>query len=402
MTPDKPDALPGSELLGSSYLSMLRGQYLEALRQREGLVALGKASNHPLVKEADEKTSVTKAALLTEINNIESSVERDLRIAERQEAGESALFDGSRKRAVDLNLKEIEYHRLDRMRDENEKLYSRLLERMKDADLARMLKVNNVRVIDRATDPKAPIRPRAALDILVGLAFGVLLGVAVAWASEQLDSSLKTPDDVEQWLGVTFLGLLPEYESEGSEKEKAKRRSRRKPKSGDDHTPELNVHEEPVSGVAEAARAVRTNLMFINPDRPARVLLITSAAPAEGKTMVACSIAIALAQSGQRVCLVDCDLRRPRMHRIFQRPGAAGVTNVLVGESNVDDIIGDTPVPEPKRRVRRSFAAQSSRRAALGAIQGASAGPVGALRPRDHRQPAPRRRDGRGHHFPPR
>jgi capsular exopolysaccharide synthesis family protein len=171
-----------------------------------------------------------------------------------------------------------------------------------------------------------------------------LLGIAAAWASEQLDSSLKTPDDVEQWLGVTFLGLLPEYESEGSEKEKAKRRSRRKPKSGDDHTPELNVHEEPVSGVAEAARAVRTNLMFINPDRPARVLLITSAAPAEGKTMVACSIAIALAQSGQRVCLVDCDLRRPRMHRIFQRPGTAGVTNVLVGESNVDDIIGDTPV----------------------------------------------------------
>ncbi len=340
---DHPDVLPASELLGSGFLQSLRGQYVEARRQREGLLAEGKAENHPLVKEADQHAAITKAALLAEVHNIEASVERDLQIVEKEQAGEQALFDESRKRAVDLNLKEIEYHRLDRMRDENEKLYSLLLGRMKDEDLARMLNVNNVRVIDRASDPKAPVRPRATVDVLVGLAFGLVLGVAVAWARDVLDSSVKTPDDVEQQLAITFLGLLPEYVREEVKGRKGRVRRPKRPRPGT--TPELIVHDEPLSGIAEAARTIRTNLMFISPDHPCRVMLVSSAAPSEGKTTVACSIAVAFAQGGQRVCLVDCDLRRPRMHRIFDHSGASGLTNVLVGEAPLDEVIKDTPVP---------------------------------------------------------
>jgi capsular exopolysaccharide synthesis family protein len=84
--------------------------------------------------------------------------------------------------------------------------------------------------------------------------------------------------------------------------------------------------------------------MFMNPDRPHRTLLVTSAAPSEGKTTMACSIAIALAQGGQRVCIVDCDLRRPRLHRIFDRAGDAGVTNLLVGQASLDEVIKPTVV----------------------------------------------------------
>jgi succinoglycan biosynthesis transport protein ExoP len=84
--------------------------------------------------------------------------------------------------------------------------------------------------------------------------------------------------------------------------------------------------------------------VFMNPDRPHRKLLVTSAAPAEGKTTVACSIAIALAQGGQRVCIVDCDLRRSRLHRIFNRVGEAGVTNVLVGEATLDEVAKPTGI----------------------------------------------------------
>jgi capsular exopolysaccharide synthesis family protein len=84
--------------------------------------------------------------------------------------------------------------------------------------------------------------------------------------------------------------------------------------------------------------------MFMNPDKPPRKILVTSAAPAEGKTTVACSIAIALAQGGQRVCIVDCDLRRPRIHRIFGRAGDAGVTSVLVGDASIDEVASPTHV----------------------------------------------------------
>src|SRR6185436_15027095 len=148
-------------------------------------------------------------------------------------------------------------------------------------------------------------------------------------------------------LGVTFLGLLPTTEDmDPAPTGRTGRRRRRAPpvQEGVLDAPELIVQARPHSGFAEAARTVRTNLLFTNPDRPYRKLLVTSAAPAECKTTVACSIAIALAQSGQRVCIIDGDLRRPRLHRIFGRSGEAGLTNVLVGESTVDDVAKPTSI----------------------------------------------------------
>jgi capsular exopolysaccharide synthesis family protein len=339
---NSPDQLPSSELLASGYLQSLRLQYEEAVKERDALVAEGKLDNHPLVKRVTERVTDTKSALLAEVKNIKGAVERDLAIATREEAGERALFEASRKQAVDLNMKEIEYHRLDRAREQNEKLFELLLSRMKEADVARMMRVNNIRVVDLASEPKAPIRPRTLVNLGLGILGGLLLGVALGWGREQLDNSLKTPDDLEQRLGVTFLGLLPEMAEEGGDKKGKGRRRRRLPPTS--LLPELIVHEQPLSGVAEAARSIRTNLLFMNPDHPYRKILVSSAAPSEGKTTVACSIAIALAQGGQRVCIVDCDLRRPRIHRIFDRSGDAGVTNVIVGNATVDEVVKPTLV----------------------------------------------------------
>jgi capsular exopolysaccharide synthesis family protein len=207
-----------------------------------------------------------------------------------------------------------------------------------------MMRGNNIRVVDAANQPHLPIRPRVGLTLGIGLFVGLLFGVAIAWTREQLDTSLKTPDDLEKKLGVTFLGLLPELGDEIRPRYGRRRRRVAKPDPSATGAIELIVHTRPLSGIAEAARSVRTNLMFMNPDRPYRKLLVTSAAPSEGKTTVACSIAIALAQGGQRVCIVDCDLRRPRLHRIFGRRGETGVTNVLVGESTIDEVARPTDV----------------------------------------------------------
>jgi polysaccharide biosynthesis transport protein len=338
---DNPDKLPASELLASAYLQSLRLQYQEAVKERDALRAEGKLDNHPLMKRVLERVTDTKSALLGEVKNIKDAVEKDLAIVTREETGERKLFEESRKQAVDLNMKEIEYHRLDRAREQNEKLFQALLSRMKEADVARMMRVNNIRVVDTATEPKGSIRPRTMVNLGIGVLAGLLLGIALGWGREQLDNSLKTPDDLEQRLGVTFLGLLPELDSETDKKGRGRRRRRVVPSL---LSPELIVHEQPLSGIAEAARSIRTNLLFMNPDRPYRKLLVSSAAPAEGKTTVACSIAIALAQGGQRVCIVDCDLRRPRIHRIFDRSGDAGVTNVIVGNATVDEVVKPTMV----------------------------------------------------------
>jgi capsular exopolysaccharide synthesis family protein len=346
---DNPDELPSSELLASPFLQGLRGHYQDAVRDRDALLAEGKLENHPQMKRATERVIDTRAALLHEVKNIQGAVERDLAIITRQEGAEAGLFNSARQRAVDLNMKEIEYHRLDRSRAENEKLYSMLQERLKEADLARMMKVNNVRVVEAAFEPGGPIRPRVPMIAGFGLAIGLAIGFLGAWIRHQLDSSVKTPDDIEQKLRTTFLGLLPDFEGSAGKRSsyygKRRRHAAVDATNGQAGSVELTVHDKPMSGIAEAARSVRTNLMFMNPDKPYRKLLVSSAAPSEGKTTVACSLAIAFAQSGQRVVIVDCDLRRPRLHRVFNRVGDVGVTNVLVGDATVAEAAKPTRVP---------------------------------------------------------
>jgi polysaccharide biosynthesis transport protein len=340
-----PEELPSTELLASGYLQKLRDEYQEAKKSRDALGASGKGDNHPLVREVATRVEVTKAALLGEVLNIRHGVERDLEVIRHQEAGESSLFEQTRKRAVELNLKEIEYHRLDRSFTENERLYELLLTRTKDADLARMMRVNNIRLVDQATEPHEPIRPRTLVNLAIGTFGGMILGFFLPWLREQLDSTIKTPDDVEETMEITCLGLLPDVAAgENKRPYYARRRRRPLPLAPAASHMELFAHEQPLSGLAEAARSLRTNLMFMNPDRPFRKLLVTSAAPAEGKTTVACSIAIALAQGGQRVCIVDADLRRPRLHRIFDRIGDAGITNVLIGDATIEDVARPTAI----------------------------------------------------------
>ncbi|MDB4946326.1 MAG: Tyrosine-protein kinase EpsD [Labilithrix sp.] len=343
-----PDQVPASELLSNAFLSTLRTQFQAATRERAELIAEGKGENHPAVKAADQKVALAREHLLTEIKNIQGAVGRDLAVIQRQEGGEATLYEGARRKAVDLNGKEVEFHRLDRMRAQNEKLYAVLLEQLKEADLRRMMNTNNIRLVDPAIEPKEPVAPRVSVNVSIALLVGLVLGLGLAIIREQLDNTLKTPEDVESKLGVTFLGLLPEIAEDeqdgpGGPGNKRVRKQRRRVTS--ELAPELLVHERPTSGVAEAARSLRTNLMFMNPDHPYRRLLVTSAAPAEGKTTVAVSIAISLAQGGQRVCIMDCDLRRPRLHRIFDRAGDIGLMNVILGEVTVDDVAKPTIVP---------------------------------------------------------
>jgi capsular exopolysaccharide synthesis family protein len=219
-----------------------------------------------------------------------------------------------------------------------------LLEQLKEADLRRMMNTNNIRLIDTPVEPKAPISPNIPTNTGIGLLLGALLGIALALLREALDNTLKTPEHVEKRLNVTFLGLLPEIGDSDLDGLGPGRR-RRKVRRPRELPSELLVHERPASGIAEAARSLRTNLMFMNPDRPYRRILVTSAAPAEGKTTVAVSVAISLAQGGQKVCIVDCDLRRPRLHRIFDRAGDIGLMNVVVGDATIDEVAKPTVVP---------------------------------------------------------
>jgi capsular exopolysaccharide synthesis family protein len=175
--------------------------------------------------------------------------------------------------------------------------------------------------------------------LLAGGLVGLALGIGAAIGRGFMDRTVKTPEDVEKGMGATFLGLLPEL-SATSPKGRGRRRARENAGA-----PELVVHHSPMSAIAEAARAIRTNLLFMAPDKPYRTLLITSAGPAEGKTTVGCCIATAMAQAGKSVLLVDCDLRRPRVHRVFGRRNDAGLTTALLDPDDPASGPQSTEVP---------------------------------------------------------
>lgn len=333
-----PSILPASELLQSELLSALRTAYVSALRDYEALLKSGLGKNHPDAQAALAQMETARSALLSEVRNIQGSLDNELRIVQQQEGGISGLFEKARTEALELNLNEIEYNRLRRSKENTEKLYSLVLERSKESDMTRRLGVNNVSIVDDPVVPKGPIKPNVPLNVAGGILVGLLLGIAAAYGRGLLDRTVKTPDDVEV-LDATFLGLLPEIDS------KAAPAKRRRGAATPAAQPELMVHHTPLSGTAEAARAVRTNLLFMAPDKPFRTLLITSAGPSEGKTTVACCVATAMAQAGKRVLLIDADLRRPRIHRVFGGRGMAqGLTSALLDDQFADVSI-KTQVP---------------------------------------------------------
>lgn len=353
INPADPGDVPQSEIFGSSF-GALRGNYLSAQADVRQMEALGKGANHPEVQTAMVRLETARTALVGEFESIRKGVEADLAAVSRELAGVTQLVASAKKQALDLNINELHYSRLRRSKDNTERVYSLVLERSTESDLSKVMPFNNVRVLDRPLRPTAPVLPSPAKNLAFGVAVGLLFGLMGAVGRELLDRTVRSTEDAERDLGVPALGALPDissghhgayytpYGGKGRRKQQNKGASDRPPADG---PLELLVHSHPKSAVAEAARAIRTNLLFTSPDRPYSVLVVTSAGPSEGKTTVAASVAIAMAQTGQRVCLVDCDLRRPRVHKLFHGELQLGVTTALLDPDALDEAIAATEVP---------------------------------------------------------
>jgi capsular exopolysaccharide synthesis family protein len=343
-----PSAIPQSELLGDVLLGSLRTSYIEAQKELQRWTALGKGENHPDVQAAEVAVESSRNALTVELDNIRKGCAADLDAVRRELAGVTRLYETAKSQAMDLNLNEVRYARLRRSKDNTEHVFGVVLERSTESGLSKLMPFNNVRVLDRPLQPTAPVLPRPALNLALGAAIGLLVGLCFAVGRELLDRTVRDPEDVERELGIPSIGSLPDVAGRGGlaalyygrySQDGGKKHSERPDGPVERLVPELLVHHYPKSAAAEAARAIRTNLLLTSPDRPYKTLLVTSAGPSEGKTMVAASIAIAMSQTGQRVCLVDCDLRRPRVHNIFGKSIEPGVTVAMLEPNRLDEAL---------------------------------------------------------------
>jgi capsular exopolysaccharide synthesis family protein len=241
-------------------------------------------------------------------------------------------IDELKRQALDLNRHEIEYSRLKRERDNNLALFELVLKRHKEADLTLLLKANNIRPLEEAKPPRAPVRPKVFINLLLALAFGVAFGLGLAFLIDHLDNTVKSQKDVEEVLGLPFLGVLPALRDE------------RKQKLADLLERDQFVAKHPRSVAAELCRTIRTNLLFMSPEKPLSRLLVTSAGPREGKSTLVGNLAVTIAQSGKRALLIDTDMRRPRLHHSFGLKNDIGITNILLGDATPEQACRDVGI----------------------------------------------------------
>jgi capsular exopolysaccharide synthesis family protein len=212
--------------------------------------------------------------------------------------------------------------------------------RLKEADLTGAQPFNNVRFLDRALIPRAPFKPDLQQALLAALVAGLALGVGLALVIELADTTVKSEADLAAISDVPFLGLMPVIPVVIPVKDDDRAGQLRATQERD-----LYILGNPRSAVAECARFIRTNLLFMSPDRPLRTIVVTSPSPQEGKSTTAVTTAISMAQAGSRTLIVDTDLRKPRLHRVFGIESDVGIANVLLNELSIEQAVQRTEVP---------------------------------------------------------
>lgn len=290
---------------------------------------------HPMRKAVQAEIATIETELDAAVAERVAAARGDLeevQVAERQLA---AALDELNRTGLELNLQEIEYRKLNREWENNSKLYQLLLQRTTETDMARMFRSNHVRIIDRALEPVTPVSPNLPLNSAAGVGAGLALALGVAFVRRRLDQRIQRPEDVEE-MGLPLLGVVPLVASAKD----ASRNGKPPPQ-----TDPIVVRSDPRSSAAECFRTVRTNLTFMSVGDPLRAMVVTSAVPEEGKTTIAANLAAAIAQSGKRVLLVDTDLRRPRVHKVFGVSNVDGVTSALVGNLAFHDAIQPSGIP---------------------------------------------------------
>jgi len=336
--------LTAPEFLASAVLSGLRTQFETAGREEAALEPryLPRALE---LRTARARTNNVVAMFRAEVRNISGAAEAELRAVTRAEGSIRAELNIAQRQAVELNQQEMLYARLSRERENHAKLYGIVLERATEGNLMRDLQVNNISVLDYALQPGAPIKPRVAMSLGVGAAGGLVLGVLAALLAIQADRTVRSRQDIEDILRATCLGYLPAVTGRGMRNQYKYQYGDTPQNAGPIENIDLMAHTHPTSMAAEMARGIRTNLLFSNPDKPYTAIMVSSSSPREGKTFTAVTLAITLAQSGKRVLLVDCDLRRPRVHKVFGLRPPVGVTSVLIDEATLDEATVETEVP---------------------------------------------------------
>lgn len=328
----------------------LEGKITELKSKRAEMTATFN-SDYPKAQELQYQIDELEKLLVQERRHVALSTAQSYNAIVTRENLLRHAFEVQQSTAAEIAERAVQYNILKRDVDTNREMYNGLLQRLKEMGVAASLKASTVRVVDAAEPSKFPVRPRVKLNLIMGLVLGLGLGIGAALLQEMLDNTIKTSEDIERFLSLPILGLIPLAESLNLRgfAVSASRAGLKIPTDGAGEAEEeqlpltvlpptptawyrIDKEETQHTPLVEAFRSLRTSVLLSAANRPPRCLMVCSAQPSEGKTTVTVNLAISLAQLGERVLVMDCDLRRPSVHKVLGLKDGDGLAHCLIGQ----------------------------------------------------------------------
>jgi polysaccharide biosynthesis transport protein len=301
--------------------------------------------DYPPLMELKAKLDDTNGQIAAEIQHVIQGVEGNYQAALTRENDLRDQVEAEKSKALAMNDASLQDAVLAREVDANRELYKSVLERMKEIGVAGDVPTSNVSIIDRATPPEHPSSPKKLLDMAAVGTIALFLGVAIAFLVDHLDEGIHNPEEAEVYLGLASLGTVPDFLTVENGVEAAvsalpfdQSPALLEPSPGADGK-EIMVQKNRFSAAGESYRAIRTAILLSRAAEPPKTILFASGTKSEGKTVTAVNIAMAFAQMGGRVLLIDGDLRRARCHEVLGVHNLIGLTEVLVGQKQASDVI---------------------------------------------------------------
>ena len=327
------------EVLNDDGLRVQQNKINEMRREKAALETTF-TPQHPKVKRIDAQLALLQATLQNELTGVVSRIRNEYETALRQEKMLATAYASQSQQVTAISGKAAQYNALRREVETLRNMYQALILQANQAGLSSSIPVSPIRLVELSTPPRAPYKPSPPLNISFGVIVGLGLAVAIVFIREKSDQSVKSPGLSRSLMNAPELGVIPSAEPNGRALQRLRGRFPGRAislgLSAEKKKGEVGFWTGGASVLAESFRGTLASLLRDVPTGSSQAILITSAGPGEGKTMVAANLAIALAETGRRVVLVDGDFRRPRLHEVFHVGNERALVDLLAGETQVD------------------------------------------------------------------
>lgn len=346
------DTLP--QYIDNPLIQGLKTSYTQTKNEYDEKIKVFKPDYPEMVKLKARLDSM-KSELESEIRKAVDASEADFRAAQKKEGSLQNMLETQRTEVSKTDSNAILYNSLrievENMRNLLNSLTAKQNETLVSARLGG-LRTSNIKIIDRALVPGGPFTPNTRLNLLMALLVGLIGGLGLVFLTEYLDNTVKGPEDAEKLTGLPSLGIIPFLEPDGQKK---RGDSYGTYSYGAENAPaaetmpevsdiELINHLYPKFSISEDYRTVRTSILFSNADSQPKTICFTSTLPQEGKTATVANMAVSFAQLEGKVLLIDCDLRKPRLHKVFKVRNLVGLSGCLTGKVTFDDAVQKTAI----------------------------------------------------------